>query len=417
MSDDFELPNGWVVKPLGDAAHLVKDKVDPTTVPEARYIGLEHVESHTMRLLGCGRGSDVKSAKTMFAAGDVLYGKLRPYLNKVARPTFDGISSTDFLVFTESDQLDAGYLAQFLNQLSVANYAHHVSAGVELPRVGWKSLSALPIVFPTSKVEQRAVVAEITRARTHGTSAGNHLRAARRAIERFRQAVLAAACSGRLTTDWRDSRGLGEWEIERADDACSKVQSGSTPKVWHTDDGGIPFLKVYNIVDQKVNFDYRPQFISPELFQTKYRRTEALPGDVLMNIVGPPLGKVAIVTDQYPTWSINQAITLFRPSERVSTDWLYIFLCSGISVAEVMNDTKGTVGQVNISLTQCRSFEIPIPTMHEQLEIARRVDALFTLAQGVASRVNAATRRVDRSSQAVLAKAFRGELVASSESG
>jgi type I restriction enzyme, S subunit len=202
--DDLDLPDDWEVKPLGEAAQLVKDKVEPVTVPDARYIGLEHVEAHTMRLLGSGRGSDVKSAKTKFAAGDVLYGKLRPYLNKIARPPFDGISSTDFLVFTESGDLDCGFLAQFLNQLSVANYAHHVSTGVELPRVDWKSLSALQIAFPPSKADQRAIVAQIEHARGTASSANNHLDLAQRAIKRFRQAVLAAACSGRLTEDWRD---------------------------------------------------------------------------------------------------------------------------------------------------------------------------------------------------------------------
>jgi type I restriction enzyme S subunit len=131
--DDFEPPEGWTLSTLGQAAQLVKEKVDPLTTPDSRYVGLEHVEAHSMRLLGSGRGSDVKSAKSKFSAGDVLYGKLRPYLNKVAQPDFHGISSTDFLVFTESKQLDAGYLAHYLNQRWVADRAHHLSAGVELP--------------------------------------------------------------------------------------------------------------------------------------------------------------------------------------------------------------------------------------------------------------------------------------------
>lgn len=75
--DEFEPPDGWVTSTLGTVAKLVKDKVDPLRVPDAHYLGLEHVEAHTMRILGSGRGSDVKSAKTKFSAGDVLYGKLR----------------------------------------------------------------------------------------------------------------------------------------------------------------------------------------------------------------------------------------------------------------------------------------------------------------------------------------------------
>jgi type I restriction enzyme S subunit len=241
--------------------------------------------------------------------------------------------------------------------------------------------------------------------------------AARRSIERFRQAVLAAACSRRLTADWREARGLGEWESGRAADVCGKVQSGSTPKAWYTETDGVPFLKVYNIVGQRLDFDSRQQFISPDLLRGGFARTAALPGDVLMNIVGPPLGKVAVVTDQYPAWSINQALTLFRPSERVSTSWLYIYLCSGISVAQVLNDTKGSVGQVNISLSQCRDFLIPVPTVEEQAEICHRVESLLALSDAVARRVSAASTIVDRSSRAVRSRAFRGELLPNEAEG
>jgi len=136
-----------------------------------------------------------------------------------------------------------------------------------------------------------------------------------------------------------------------------------------------------------------------------------------MNIVGPPLGKVAVVTDQYPAWSINQALTLFRPSERVSTSWLYIYLCSGISVAQVLNDTKGSVGQVNISLSQCRDFLIPVPTVEEQAEICHRVESLLALSDAVARRVSAASTIVDRSSRAVRSRAFRGELLPNEAEG
>jgi type I restriction enzyme S subunit len=62
----------------------------------------------------------------------------------------------------------------------------------------------------------------------------------------------------------------------------------------------VPSLKVYNIVDQRLDFDYKPQFIARDLHGGAMRRARALPGDVLMNIVGPPLGKVAVVSDQYP---------------------------------------------------------------------------------------------------------------------
>lgn len=269
------------------------------------------------------------------------------------------------------------------------------------------------IPFPSLET-QSTIVRALDEATTKALSATAHLATARSALERFRQAILVAACSGRLTTDWREAHGEGDWDVARAEDVCSKVQSGTTPKSWHSGAEGIPFLKVYNVVDQRLNFDYRPQFISKALHCGAMRRAQALPGDVVMNIVGPPLGKVAVVTDQYPEWSINQALTLFRPSSRVTTEWLYIFLSSGISVREIMNETRGTVGQVNISLSQCRHFEIPVPSIEEQHEIASRTFRMLSIAHQQLGHIDKASRRVVQSSEAVRAKAFRGELLSAS---
>ena len=131
----------------------------------------------------------------------------------------------------------------------------------------------------------------------------------------------------------------------------------------------------------------------------------------MMNIVGPPLGKVAIVPANYPEWNLNQAITLFRPSDRITTGWLYVVLCSGVNVAAIDGETRGIAGQSNISLSQCRDFEFPVPDINEQRAIVKRVEALFELVDVIEKRVAAAKVRAEKLTQAILAKAFRGELV------
>ena len=230
-------------------------------------------------------------------------------------------------------------------------------------------------------------------------------------LKRFRQSILAAATSGRLTEDWRSERPAS-WKCMRADEACAKVQSGGTPKAGFTEVSGIPFLKVYNIVNQRIDFEYRPQFVHPDVHAGELGKSRAVPGDVLMNIVGPPLGKVAVRTDAAAEWNINQAITLFRPSERITSGWLYVLLCEGAVVRGVLDRTKGSVGQVNISLSQCRAFDFPVPTIEEQQEAVRRVETLFAFADRVEARLAQAQTFVDRMTPSLLAKAFRGELVA-----
>jgi type I restriction enzyme S subunit len=230
-------------------------------------------------------------------------------------------------------------------------------------------------------------------------------------LKRFRQAVLAAATSGELTRAWREENGAPEWTNETASSVCAKVQSGGTPKEGFIEEPGIPFLKVYNLVNQQIDFEYKPQFVRPEVHLGPLAKSRVLPGDVLMNIVGPPLGKVAIAPDDHDEWNINQAITLFRPSDRIKSQWIYHLLCEGSAIRDIELRTKGSAGQINISLTQCREFIFHVPSLVEQDEILGRVDDLFTLADQVEARLTAARKVVDRLTPALLAKAFRGELV------
>jgi len=229
-------------------------------------------------------------------------------------------------------------------------------------------------------------------------------------LEYYRQGTLAAAFRGDLTGDWR-TIGEQKWSVERAADVCAKVQSGGTPKDGFKNEPGVPFLKVYNIVNQQVRFEERPQYVDIAAHAGPLAKSVTLPGDVLMNIVGPPLGKVAVVPDQFPEWNINQAITLFRPSSRISTGWLYWILCGGQNISEIIHETKGSAGQVNISLSQCRDFVFPVPPMEEQLEIVRRLEGLFDHTDAVEARLRELVGQLDALNQSILAKAFRGELV------
>ena len=116
-----------------------------------------------------------------------------------------------------------------------------------------------------------------------------------------------------------------------------------------------------------------------------------------MNIVGPPLGKVAIIpSGEYEEWNLNQALTLFRPSRSVSSKWLYYFLCSGESVNSVLGETRGQTGQVNISLTQCRGFEVPVPPSEEQAFIVERIENALAQLESVLRNVRTAQQLLTR---------------------
>jgi type I restriction enzyme, S subunit len=122
-----------------------------------------------------------------------------------------------------------------------------------------------------------------------------------------------------------------------------------------------------------------------------------------MNIVGPPLGKVAIVTDQYPEWNINQALAVFRPLAGICSKYIYYMLTSKLVLKSVLLEVKGTAGQDNLSLEQCRNLLIPIPSIEEQHRIVAKIDQLMALCDNLEQQINAASHKQTALLNAVLA--------------
>jgi type I restriction enzyme S subunit len=102
-----------------------------------------------------------------------------------------------------------------------------------------------------------------------------------------------------------------------------------------------------------------------------------------MNIVGPPLGKVAMVTDQFPEWNMNQALAVFRPLAGIQSRYIYYALLTNSVLESVLREVKGTAGQDNLSLEQCRDLVIPIPSIEEQLRILERIDRLMEMCDSL----------------------------------
>jgi type I restriction enzyme S subunit len=166
------------------------------------------------------------------------------------------------------------------------------------------------------------------------------------------------------------------WKWTRMDDLCVGITSGSTPsKDIFSDIEGIPFLKVYNIRNQKIDFQYKSQYIDKEYHFNQGKRSCLIPGDLVMNIVGPPLGKIAIIPDDFPEYNCNQAIVFFRPLEKSLNKYLYIYLLAGTFLKNI--ELIGTAGQDNISVTKSRSILIPLPPLPEQHRIVAKVEQLM----------------------------------------
>ena len=173
-----------------------------------RYVGLEHIEPQTMKLLGHGHASEVRSSSLRFSKGDVLYGKMRPYLNKVWIAEFDGLCSGEFLVLQTPYGVNTKFLAFRVNATDFVAFANQQVSG-ERPRVDFDKLSRFPILLPPF-AEQERIAAKLNAALSRVERAERAARRARERLERYRVAVFNAAASGELTRDWRNAQRKGK---------------------------------------------------------------------------------------------------------------------------------------------------------------------------------------------------------------
>jgi len=194
-------------------------------------------------------------------------------------------------------------------------------------------------------------------------------------------------------------------------DLCHFITKGTTPKsqdikdeVIENDD--VPFIKVYHITDDGgIDFHYHPAFVSRSIHNVFLKRSIVYPNDVLMNIVGPPLGKIGIVPSEYNEWNINQAIAIFRAKEKIEPLYLLHTLRHKPILNKLLSQAVG-IRQYNLSLEQCRNFMIPVPPLALQREFAARVEA----ARGVQSAQARSAERIEALYQSMLSRAFAGEL-------
>jgi type I restriction enzyme S subunit len=149
---------------------------------------------------------------------------------------------------------------------------------------------------------------------------------------------------------------------------------------------GIPFLKVYNIQNQEIDFEERTLFVTEGSHLGKLKRSILYPGDVVMNLVGPPLGKIAIIPNTYPEWNCNQNIICFRPLEIRLNLYIYTYLTAQIFLNQI--ELVGSAGQDFISGTKSRAIVLPFPPLEEQHRIVAKVDELMVLCEQLKARLS-----------------------------
>jgi restriction endonuclease S subunit len=187
------------------------------------------------------------------------------------------------------------------------------------------------------------------------------------------------------------------------------ITSGSTPSQTAFVESGIPYLKMYNLRNQKIDFFHKPQYIKEEVHNGQLKRCRAYSGDIIMNIVGPPLGKIAIIPDDLPECNFNQAAVLIRPLKKEMNHFIFWYLNELSEIRAI--ETKGVAGQDNISVTQAHNMRVPLPPFAEQNRIVQKLDELMQYCNELESSIKQSESQNEKLLQQVLREALRKDIV------
>ncbi len=466
-----EIPDSWAETSIGKLNEFIGATIDPSKFPD------EHFELYSVPSFPTGKpeylyGRDIGSSKQIVCKNDILISKINPRINRVW--LVEGVSnkrqiaSSEWIVVRSSAH-HARYLRHFFSEPSFRNKICSDVTGVggSLTRAQPKRVAYFSVPIPP-QAEQKRIADKLDALLARIDACRDRLDRIPKIIKQFRQSVLAAATSGRLTEDWRTAQanrvarmqpqaesglvardaaqcryevtptpdsdalhpGYGnalspKYELQRAHGSTTKWQDiqthlGSllldlrygTSKKCSYDIEQYPVLRIPNVAGGRIDLtDLKyADFDSSEVNNLALRA-----GDILIvrsNGSVELVGKPTLVTLDAEGFLYAGYLIRLRVNANLLNP---AFLTLTLSSPEIRNkievQARSTSGVNNINAEEIRSLEIHLPSLIEQHEIVRRVESLFALADRLEARVATARARVASLTPATLAKAFRGELV------
>ena len=227
-------------------------------------------------------------------------------------------------------------------------------------------------------------------------------------LKRFRQSVLAAAVSGKLTEEWRGVNGADKWKDVKLSELCKSISDGdhqAPPKV----DMGVPFFVISNVSKGFLDFEAVGRWVPQDYFDSLGEVRVPKKNDILYTVTGSY--GIPVVVDSSKSFCFQRHIGILKPNhDLVNYRYLFRVLQSPDIFTQATAVATGTA-QKTVPLGGLRNFSIPYPSLVEQEHIVKRLEQLFAFADQIEQRVKEAQTRIDSLSQSILAKAFRGELV------
>ena len=437
----YEVPGNWVWVRICDNFELCNKKIVPQNGKALPYIGLEHMVKGG-GILSISTTEGVKSAKSVFRRNDVLYGKLRPYLDKHTLAESDGVCSTDILVFRNKKHYIPVLLNLYLGLPHVVRSSVESSSGINLPRVSGKVVSNFPMPLPPLP-EQKRIVKKLSSMLGKLKEAKELIQEAKETFEERRAAILNKAFTGELTKKWRGenpdvesaeklieirgekktpirkNRTKGnmphtdisylpplptKWEWAMVGEISDKIHYGYTAKS-EGEPIGPKLLRITDIQKDTVDWNIVPYCKIDENQKTKYFLRE---GDLVFARTGATVGKSYLLSGKFPESVFASYLIRIIINERVSNRYISNFFKSPSYWRQIASGQVG-IGQPNVNAKTLSKIILPLPAFSEQKEIVRILEKLLDHEDEARALIDM-EEQIDLLEKSILSKAFRGEL-------
>lgn len=359
--------SGWRRVKFGEIAEAIADRIDnPSQAGVEYYVGLEHLDSGSLKIRRWGTPDDVEATKLRFKPGDIIFGKRRAYQRKVAVAEFEGICSAHAMVLrAREENVVKEFLPFFMQGEEFSQRAVAISEGSLSPTIKWKTLSEQEFVIPTNDEQHRMV--EILSSSVEAIHKAIHLI---EEIEHCRQTLMHNLFGlPRTAPSGNDGRVA---PLSQLLAYASDGPFGSKLKTEHYAPSGARVIRLQNIGDGVFNDDDKV-YISDEYYQ-ELSRYSLEPGDIIVAGLGDeahPVGRVCqIPADLGPAINKADCFCLRADTASVEPDYLLHFLNSPRARMQIQALAQGTT-RLRINTSNLKIITVPVPNREEQLAICR----------------------------------------------
>ncbi len=438
MSD--ELPQGWVSARLEEITEInPRHPSDLDAALQVTFVPMPGVSetSWTFQFTEERPLSEVRKGYTHFAEGDVLFAKITPCMENGKASVASGLKnglgcgSTELHVLRSRGGIEPKFIYHFMHQESFRrDAAQNFTGTAGQLRVPVSFIRAAEIPLAPLN-EQRRIVAKLEKLLGKVETCQERLNRIPILLKRFRQSVLATACSGRLTPNWSEENPYAQpcsmesecssetadagddfptnWRVIRLGTLTKLVTSGSRGWAKYYSDSGSIFIRAQNINADFLNLEDIAFVTPPD--SAEGLRTRVQQYDMLVTITGANVTKSALVEKPLGDAYVSQHVALVRLADVRLSKFLFYSIVSIAHGRKQLQSAAYGQGKPGLNLDNIRDVVVGLPPLAEQQEIVRRVEALFKIANEIEVRYTKAQGQVDKLTQSILAKAFRGELV------